>query len=65
MAAFGDQHSVVIGTAGGSVVKCNADAWEPPRPLIPAAASSSSGESGAGRGGDDSGGTWRLGGERI
>ncbi|CAM9767073.1 unnamed protein product, partial [Scytosiphon promiscuus] len=25
--AFGHQHSVVIGTAGGSVVKCNADAW--------------------------------------
>ncbi|CAM9867740.1 unnamed protein product, partial [Laminaria digitata] len=29
MTAFGDQHSVVIGTAGGSVVKCNADSWEP------------------------------------
>lgn len=32
MTAFGDQHSVVIGTAGGSVVKCNADAWVPAPP---------------------------------
>lgn len=27
MTAFGDQHSLVIATAGGSVIKCNADAW--------------------------------------
>lgn len=27
MTAFGDQHSIVIGTAGGSLIKCNADAW--------------------------------------
>lgn len=27
MTAFGDQPSVVVGTTGGSLVKCNADAW--------------------------------------
>lgn len=27
MTAFGYQPSVVVGTAGGSLVKCNADAW--------------------------------------
>eukprot|EP00752_Nemacystus_decipiens_P008065 g7209.t1 len=27
MTAFGDQPSVVIATAGGSLVKCNSDAW--------------------------------------
>lgn len=65
MTAFGDQHSVVIGTAGGSVVKCNADAWEPPQLSTQPAASSPPGEGGAGRsgGGGDSSGAWRLGGE--
>ncbi|CAM9146055.1 unnamed protein product, partial [Hapterophycus canaliculatus] len=41
MSAFGEQHSVVIGTAGGSVVKCNADAW-----------STAAGNDGAGRDGN-------------
>lgn len=27
MTIFGDQPSVVIATAGGSLVKCNSDAW--------------------------------------
>lgn len=27
MTAFGEQPSVVIATAGGSLVKCNSDAW--------------------------------------
>ncbi|CAM9846948.1 unnamed protein product [Sphacelaria rigidula] len=35
--ALGDQPSVVIATAGGSIVKCNSDAWTSSATTTPAA----------------------------
>lgn len=51
LTAFGQQHSVAIGTAGGSVIKCNADAWVAPVSST-TAGSEAAGGAGVGRGGD-------------
>lgn len=47
MTAFGDQPSVVVATAGGSLVKCNSDAW------MAAAANGDGEDDGAARAGED------------